>query len=223
MSLIVSDRDSTWSDMSDYIVHFTKDYEGVKAFGNFLSILSGYRIEARSRFGIAKDRAPDLDSQKAVCFTEVPLTHAERVTARRSAYGFAFDKAAAVLRGANPILYAYQNQSLALNMRQMMNLAIDKGDTDDPIFKITPFVDVPGVYFGSTYLFEWEREWRKLGDYHFSAEEISFIILPEERHNKARRVFLAQKKSTRHSHLHRIPIIDIGWGRKKIRSILKNV
>ena len=35
-----------------------------------------------------------------------------------------------------------------------------KSDSSDPFWQLAPFIDAPGVYGKSKYLFDWEREWR---------------------------------------------------------------
>jgi hypothetical protein len=64
-----------------------------------------------------------------------------------------------------------------------------KGDADNPIWTITPFVDAPGNHGTSKYFFEWEREWRKAGDFTFTTDEVEFLMLPEGLHEAARGFF----------------------------------
>src|SRR5260370_20699237 len=57
-------------------------------------------------------------------------------------------------------------------------------DANDPIWKLTPFIDFPnpGPF---TYDFRWEREWRGAHDVRFSEEDVAFLLLPEQQHAPA--------------------------------------
>jgi hypothetical protein len=104
MSSFFGENSPTWTDMSDYVVHFAKDYQGRKAYDNMLGILSNLVIRARNPFGIARTKAPDIASQNAVCFSEVPLHLPGRLADKRSEYGIGFGKVFVIHRKGNPIL-----------------------------------------------------------------------------------------------------------------------
>lgn len=159
MSSFFGENSPTWTGMSDYVVHFAKDYQGRKAYDNMLGILSNRVIRARNPFGIARTKAPDIASQKAVCFSEVPLHLLGRLADKRSEYGVGFGKAFVIHRKGNPILYAYKDQSVATAIQKLVAAFGD--DTDSPIWEVTPFIDMQGAYPNGSYFFEWEREWRK--------------------------------------------------------------
>jgi hypothetical protein len=104
------------TDLSTFLVHFTRSYNRRSARSNLVSILRQRRIEARSVYGMADglvERFPELaDAQKTVCFTETPLEHAwmmcsniEGRTMQFNGYGLAFTQALARRRGANPVWY----------------------------------------------------------------------------------------------------------------------
>lgn len=57
---------STWTDMSDYVVHFTRDYDEKSAYHNMLSILGNRVIRAHNPFGFCRNKAPDPLSQNVV-------------------------------------------------------------------------------------------------------------------------------------------------------------
>lgn len=64
-------------------------------------------------------------------------------------------------------------------------MAFSAGDPTAPIWSVTPFVDETG----GSYNFEWEREWRHVGDLHFTPDDVAFLIIPEESHFYARDFF----------------------------------
>jgi hypothetical protein len=181
-------QQSGWTDMSDYVVHFTKDYGGRSAYDNMLSILGGRRIEAKSPFGFLRKEAPSIQTQYAVCFSEVPLHLLRRLAQNRSDYGIVFTKELVVQRHGNPILYAYKDNPIIGALGQLAASA--KGDPEHPAWAVTPFIDAPGQYpNGSSYFFEWEREWRHRGSFKFAESEVKFLIIPEALHDAARSFF----------------------------------
>jgi hypothetical protein len=217
MSSFFGENSPAWTDMSDYVVHFTKNYEGKEAYDNMLGILSNRVIRARNPFGIARTKAPDLASQKAVCFSEVPLHLLGRLADKRSEYGIGFGKAFVIHRMGNPILYAYKDQPVT---QAIQNLVASAGnDTTNPIWEMTPFVDAPGAYPNGSYFFEWEREWRKVGDFKFSVEDVAFLIIPEHQQEAARN-FFADAKDENLGPAYDCPYIDAHWKQDKIAHAL---
>jgi hypothetical protein len=84
---------------------------------------------------------------------------------------------------------------------------------------VTPFIDAPGVYFHGSYFFEWEREWRKVGDFKFSTDDVAFLIIPEHQHQAAA-AFFANARVENSGPAYDCPFIDAHWKRKKIKSLL---
>src|ERR1700760_42213 len=100
---------SNWTDMSDYVVHFARDYAEKSAYDNMLSILGSSVIKARNPFGLVREKAPDPKSQHVACFSEIPLHRLRRLAEARSEYGIVFRKDFVIHQGANPIMYAYKD------------------------------------------------------------------------------------------------------------------
>lgn len=73
MNIFTGTVEAEWSDMSKYVVHFTKEYKQKSPYDNVLSILVGLKIKARNAFGIGRELAPDKKSQRCTCFSEIPL------------------------------------------------------------------------------------------------------------------------------------------------------
>jgi hypothetical protein len=180
----------TWSDISEYVVHFTRDLESQNAYDNVISILWNQVIEARNPFGIGRPLCPDLESQNVVCFSEVPLHELGRIAQRRkSRYGVGFSKRFARGNGANPIWYVEKNSEYYRALCELMGS--DASSSLSPIWQLTPLIDAPGDYNSGSYRFEWEREWRKAGDFRFTENDVAFLIVPSEQHQAARDFFLA--------------------------------
>lgn len=69
------------------------------------------------------------------------------------------------------------------------------------------------------YFFEWEREWRKVGNYKFEPYEVEFLIIPAKLHEKARTFFdMAEAENLGPSYT--CPFIDPYWKLKKIKPLL---
>lgn len=170
---IVGSWKDSWLDMSPFVVHFTTSSEGRSAYDNSMSILSGRTIEARNRFGTGRtfDVAP-----KSVCFSEIPLHNLARMANKRGSYGIGFRKEFLVQRDGGPIMYAYKDTAQAKALRGLVAKA--KNQPDDPVWKIAPFVDQPGKYGFAEDFYEWEREWRHVGNFAFNGTEAAFLIIP---------------------------------------------
>jgi hypothetical protein len=141
----------------------------------------------------------------------------KRLADARSLYGIVFKKELVIHRGANPIMYAYKDHDMIAALKEIIASAKDK--PDHPIWRVTPYVDAPGSYGNSNYFFEWEREWRKVGDFNFCEDEVEFLIVPEKLHKKAR-AFFDKAKAENLGPCYTCPFIDPYWKRKKIKPLL---
>ena len=206
--------DPAWNDMSKYVVHFTKEGDGQTTYTRSLSMLHARRIEARNAFGAGRHLPP---AKKSVCFSEVPLHHLKRIADERGEYGIGFRKEFLVAQGGGPILYAYKDTAQAKAIRSMVHAA--QGEPDDPVWDLAPFVDLPGVYGKSTYLFEFEREWRKVGHLAFDASDPAFLIIPESLHGAARG-FFDHAEAEHVGPNYKCPFIDAYWSEEKISQVL---
>lgn len=212
--------DPSWTDMSEYVVHFTKPAGTGTDYDSMMGIYSTATILARNTFGIGRPLAPDPDSQKAACFSEIPLDKLARLVARRGRYAIGFRKRLLVDRGGGPVLYAYKDTPHWAAVHDLMRRALASPDpAADPIWRLTPFVEAPGEHKGRPYYFEWEREWRHAGHFRFQPGEVAFLILPEEMHEAARGFF----ESAREENLgpaYFCPYIDSAWDLERIREHL---
>ena len=130
---------------------------------------------------------------------------------------FGFSKIFVMERGGGPVLYAYAGAQAA---RELVQRALT-GETpaDNPIWRLTPFIDAPGDYGNSSYYFEWEREWRHVGNFSFDSNEVAFLILPEGLHEAARNFFAkAYIEHTGPAYFY--PFLDLTWPRERVDSTL---
>lgn len=209
-----------WHDMSDYLVHFTRAANGRTAYENVLSILGDQTLHAVNPFGIARHRAPNVDTQRTVCFSEVPLHLLGRLAARRGEYGIGFTKQFLLGRGGGPIWYVEHEGITEMAVQSLIRQAtVELHPEVNPIWTLTPFIDSTGDHPNGQYRFEWEREWRHVGDLNFTVEDVAFLIIPENLHHDARRFFEnALRENVGPAYL--CPYIHAGWDQDRVRQVL---
>ena len=204
----------SWDDMSNYVVHFTKGGDREDDYGTMISIYAGCVLKAKRRFGIGKDKTHAKIQQGAVCFSEIPAGQWQRIEERRGTkYGLAFTKEFILSRGGGPIWYAWKDTPHWRTLQDMMASA--ERDADAPIWRLTPMIDAPGEYGNHKYLFDWEREWRHIGDMPFEPEDVAFLLIPEKLHEAARDFF----ENALHENLgpsYFCPYVDPSWSRERI-------
>lgn len=216
---MIGRSEAGWHDMSGHVVHLVRGASQREAYDNIISILADGRLEARSPFGAARAGAPDVASQHCVCFSEIPVDQLGRVIERRlpsdrtAWHGIAFTKTHLVDRGGGPIMYAYDGTPQAEAIERMMREARRGPNPEShPIWDLAPFVDLPGR--GGSYYFEWEREWRHVGDLRFSPGDVAFLVMPEELHEAARGFFeTARRDNTGPAYF--CPYLDATWPRDR--------
>ena len=209
-----------WDDFSDFLTHFTKPTPPRSEYGNQLSICGDRRLDARNPFGIARSSAPDRTSQLTVCFSEVPLHCLSRIAERRSRFGIGFTKDFAKSKGALPVWHVEKDSAQHASIDQLISAALGTSNpADQPIWRLTPLIDVPGSYPTGTYRFEWEREWRCVGDFTFDESDVAFLVIPEELHVAACEFF----REARDEHLgpfYGCPYIDSSWNSEQVQRAL---
>jgi hypothetical protein len=170
---------STWTDMSDFVVHFTKGSGEEDAYRNIIGIYWDHVLKTKKAFGIGRRLCPIQQSQFAVCFSQIPPGEWPRLADRRETrYGIGFRKDFVKSRGGGPIWYVWKESPQWFALKEMMAQHTSNGDAS--IWKLTPLIDAPGEY-GS------EREWRHVGEFPFSPDDVAFLLIPEHLHVAARK------------------------------------
>lgn len=230
-------------DMSEYVVHFTKAppppkplrqrsvgkglsrTEFLRELAHFrqadrtgyfpmMDILGSGAIKARKPFGAAKNVAGLGDSQYAVCLSEVPFGQWKRLTAKRSLYGIGFHQSVIKKKGAR-VWYVDKDSRQERAVKKAVAQGIANLKKTDPIWKLTPFIDFPGRYFHANYQYEWEREWRVVGDLDFEPTDVAFLLLPARLHHRALQFFVdAEFGQTGPGYF--CPYVDPRWTRKQV-------
>lgn len=211
---------NSWEDMSNYVVHFTKASDSRTEYQNMISINHSRTILASSRFGVGRRKAPEALAQEVVCFSEIPPHLLNRLARRRGRYGIGFSKEFVRFRGACPIWYVDKGSPLHSSIDALMHRALVSSDSvSDPVWSLTPFIDVRGSFLSSSYKFEWEREWRYIGNFSFTENDVAFLIIPEELHGMARSFFYnAVRENLGPGYF--CPYIDPFWTKERVEKAL---
>ncbi len=174
--------------MSEYAVHFTKEGD-TTAYSTMLKILSSGTLVPGGPFGAARGLGALGETQRSVCFSEIPLDQLDRLVERRSQYGIAFRQDFLIRSGGGRVWYVDEGGPLAQVVRGMVSArAVPGMQPEDPFWKLTPFIDFPGSSYG--YRFEWEREWRVPSALSFTPDDVAFLFIPEALHESARSFFM---------------------------------
>ena len=212
----------SWEDFSEFITHFTKPTATHSEHDILLSICGNGTLLAANPYGIARNSAPNVDSQKVVCFCEVPLHCLGRIASRRSRNGIGFRKTFARTRGAGPIWYVEKDSPQHFGIQNLMAAVSAPHLATQPIWSLTPFIDVPGEYPTGTYRFEWEREWRCVGNFTFTPDDVAFLVIPSELHIAARD-FFRNARNENLGPLFGCPYIDSAWDAATVARALSEV
>ena len=218
-------------DISKYVVHLTRRYDGESAFDNLLSILQGKVIYARNAHCLFKHYLSqrgfsDLLRRRfnTVCFSETPLTQIKRLiapVARRQItlrpYGLVFYKATLLERGGSPAVYInakgtqlrdYLLQQFRQHFDGIRTLKRFKRDQRVYHEQIIQYYSLINIISGN-YDFTWEREWRFNGPFQFKYIDLVAIIAEDP--EKFTRECQAACSRRKFDYIRRIPIISPDW------------
>jgi hypothetical protein len=233
------------TDLSTFLVHFTRTSDDQSAREHLLNILIEGQLRCGHVLGMAadaadqfKDRQPQFfESQRVVCFTETPLEHAwmmcEHIETRQidfSPYGLAFTKAWGRSKGINPVWYldisARGIEWLTEPVNRIVAEAIAAGRFDHDIFKVTPFLEQMGPTELAHKEFWWEREWRVARrDIWFEPSDTVVVLVPADDHAAFLRDLdtLRQARTVRQGYFDVLSLIDPRWGLERIIAKLADV
>jgi hypothetical protein len=237
------------TDISPYVVHFTKaggtippldpeddeasalssvvrrwpGINAASAFDRFMAVIADRWVRASSAtFGAAKDETRLGDTQRAVCFSEIPLGQLGRLVERRSPYGIGFSKRTIRYRGGARVWYLDHDDGPAKALRDLLRASRNEFDEFDELWKLTPFMDQPRSYPYRDQ-WEWEREWRVPGPQgvSFETHEVEFLFLPEDFHGEAR---AALDDAVKAGDLpkYNCPLVDPRWDSECVNDALRS-
>lgn len=223
-------------DLSQFLVHLTREYEGSSARANLISILRERTICARTAHCLFKYEFDSLGLSatlkkrfRTVCFTETPLPQIKHLIAKMprrainlKPYGLVFDRHALLEKGANPAIYINTEgtklkQLLLSEFRKRFKNVTTSSEPRDTrfacceaIFQYYALVNI----FSPGHDFTWEREWRLSGNLEFKYREIVAIIAPNPK--KFESACKEQLSGSKFEHIKRLPIISSEWSYEDI-------
>ncbi len=185
-------------DLSRFLVHLTRDYDGTLARNNLISILKDKTIEARNSHCLVMHKLKQLGFSKLLkekfrttCFTETPLTQLNQLTQdtedrniKLQPYGIVFWKEELFDEGASPAIYINAKgtsisqfllnefDSIFKNTRTFKGLREQEKVHYTSIIHYYSLINV----VKDKHDFLWEREWRHHGNFNFEYNEIVAII-----------------------------------------------
>src|SRR5262249_11216194 len=131
-----------------------------------------------------------------------------------------FKKSLVLARGGGPVWYVDKGSPMAAAVLRLIARArASDSAADDPVWAMTPFIDHTGTYDHGDYRFEWEREWRHVGPFPFTTQNVAFLVPPEEHHDGARE-FFDQAEMENPGPAYYCPYIDPRWDRNRVRKAL---
>jgi len=225
------DRD----DLSRFLVHLTRDYEGDSAYRNLLNILSEKTIEARNAHCLVMHNLKSMRFSQVlkrrfntVCFTETPLTQIKKLISvgdrkiELQPWGIIFWKDDLFESGASPAIYInakgtsvdkFLLDEFAAIFENITTLSKLKETEVQHYHNIVHYYSLINVVKES-HDFMWEREWRHHGDFKFKYEDIVAIIAK----NPDRFENLCEKKLPQKAFekINKLPIISTDWGYEEL-------
>lgn len=201
----------TRNDISSFMVHLTRKTGKSRIFNaknNLINILKTSKIEARNHHCffsplLAKE-SPDIqDKFKVACFTEVPFENIKYLTQISNrqknfeGYGIIFSKDGyeyyedeegmqQYAIHPNSVFYLYgHNKELKKAIRHQYDQwlkDIKSNNRDSEFYRFGALVNI----ISEEHNFQWEREYRTIGDFNFVLNHIMAIIAPEDEHDEIR-------------------------------------
>ena len=238
-------RGENYPDMSEYVVHFTKDnglrpllpddagdrarfYRKIQGdrkspYWNMLDILYERHLKPGTErsFGSAKDLAWLGYMRHAVCFSEVPFTYLSRIANRYSQYGIAFKQKFLAARHGARVWYLDVGSTHEAVWLHLLARHEASRDPNDGFWGLATCVDRVGYHGHRRYEFEWEREWRIPGPLGlaFTPDDVEFLFLPGELHDAAR-AFFEDAVAHNSGPGYFCPYIDALWPADRIEAAL---
>ncbi|MDL2324541.1 hypothetical protein LJC61_05255 [Ruminococcaceae bacterium OttesenSCG-928-A16] len=214
------------TDLSNFLVHLTRDSPESSAKESLISILNAQKIEARNHHCLFKkslEKEP-LDFQKkfyVTCYTETPLDKIKHLTKKIEnrnkkfqPYGLVFIKSnqkkseKGSENAPNPVFYAMGNNGFLIRaLFSEFDQYLEDFENGNPnnFNLIGSLVNI----VNENHNFQWEREWRTVGDYEFLIPELAAVIAPSSEHSDIR-------SKVNYYFADAITFIDIDWNMEQI-------
>lgn len=204
----MKDYNDNWTDMSNWLIHFTNGKDNIDPYLQIMGILSSGIINPGS-FGLFRDKAPIGSQPKVCCLSEIPPSNWNRLALhRKSVYGIGFKKDFILNQGGNPIWYIWKGSESYQLIKKLFDESILKPDS--PFWPLTSMIE----FIKSSNHWEWEREWRVSGGLRFNPSDVAFLFIPESHHITASDFFIEAEEQNTGPAYH-CPFIDSTWTRQQ--------
>jgi len=218
-------------DLSRFLVHLTRDYDGDDAANNLISILRDKTIYAKNAHCLVMHKIDQMGLSdllrsefNTVCFTETPLTQVRQLVSeikgrkiQLKPYGLVFWKDQLFESGSSPAIYInakgtsiakfllHEFDSIFKGVTTFRRLKKVEADHYENIVHYYSLINV----VRDKHDFLWEREWRHHGDFKFQYRDIVAIIA----NNPGGFDKWCESKfdKTQYDYLKKIPIINPNW------------
>ncbi|MGA2468591.1 MAG: hypothetical protein ABSH06_30150 [Thermodesulfobacteriota bacterium] len=218
-------------DLSRFLVHLTRDYDGERASSNLISILRDKAINARNAHCLVMHKIGQMGFSKllktqfnTVCFTEAPLTQIRQLVLeiegrkiQLKPYGLVFWKDDLFEKGASPAIYInakgtsisnfllYEFDSIFKDVERWHTLKKVKRNHYKNIVHYYSLINV----VKDKHDFLWEREWRHHGDFTFRYVDIVAIIANNP--DGFERLCRKNLGEGKYNYIKKIPIMSPNW------------
>lgn len=211
------------TDISDFIIHFTRDSTENFALDNLISILNDMKINANEHHCLfnnpLKEQSQEIrENFNVACFTETPLHKLKNIFNIQNKqkhfkpYGVIFFKDLLneywvhenekLGNHPNPVFYVSgDNKTLVKYFFEQYEQWLEdlKNNKANNFHLFGSLINL----VNEKHNFIWEREWRTVGDYKFITPDVVAVIAPENEHNLIREKVYSFSNS--------MTIIDIEW------------
>ncbi len=173
-------------DISRFIVHLTKDFEGRPAPANLLSILETHTIYARNHYCLFENKLKEHPTEirekfYVACMTETPLNQVKNMfnievrAVNFKPYGIVFNKSDIEdSYYGSPCIYANGKNKDMIKAYWEMFKSSKANSFADGFPQIGALIHMFNK--DKDFDFSWEREWRVLGDSDFKPQDVIAII-----------------------------------------------
>ncbi|MEM1334381.1 MAG: hypothetical protein AAGG08_13095 [Actinomycetota bacterium] len=159
--------------MSEWVVHFTPSPSALGA------ILAEREIRASGPFGWARSISQVRQAHMSACLSEIPLDHLARLTERRGLWGIGFTKSYVASVGGARVWYLEEGVGPGKDLFDSIGTLLRAQNFNDPLWRLTPFIDPLADGEPFSYRFDWEREWRVVGGLRFEPDDVAFVVTPD--------------------------------------------
>jgi hypothetical protein len=115
--------------------------------------------------------------------------------------------------GGGRVWYLDFGSNVANDFQAAKRHHLDSFDAGDPLWRLTPFIDIVGEIRGITYRFDWEREWRLPGSMALATEDLAFLFVPENNHTALQAFFESAGEAAP-------PLLDPTWSMEWMQEAL---